>query len=121
YKTAPINYANADFKSLIGQPDTCHIYVALADWTAPFEIRTNPRNQQLFDKNSPSIIAYGELVYSGTMDEYQPFEIRLEYRSTSRVPTYLQITCAASKLGDYFTGGAGAVLYVDQFSFDYDY
>ncbi|MDE6298964.1 MAG: PCMD domain-containing protein, partial [Muribaculaceae bacterium] len=121
YKTAPINYANADFKPLIGQPDTCHIYVALADWTAPFEIRTNPKNQQLFDKDSPSIIAYGELVYSGTMEEYQPFEIKLDYRSTSRIPTYLQITCAASKLGDYFTGGAGAVLYVDQFSFDYDY
>ena len=121
YKTAPINYANSDYKSIIGQPDTCHIYVALADWTAPFEIRTNPKNQQLFDKDAPSIIAYGELVYSGTMEDYQPFEIKLEYRSTSRVPTYLQITCAASKLGDYFTGGAGAVLYVDQFSFDYDY
>ena len=121
YKTAPISHASTDFKDLIGQPDTCHIYVALADWTAPFEIRTNPKNQQLFDKDSPSIIAYGELVYSGTMEEYQPFEIKLEYRSTSRVPTYLQITCAASKLGDYFTGGAGAVLYVDQFSFDYDY
>ena len=121
YKTADINYASADYKNLIGQPDTCHIYVALADWTAPFEIRTNPKNQQLFDKDASSIIAYGELVYSGTMEEYQPFEIKLEYRSTSRVPTYLQITCAASKLGDYFTGGAGAVLYVDQFSFDYDY
>ena len=120
YKTAPINYASTEFKSLIGQPDTCHIYVALTDWTEPYEIRTNPRNQHLFDKNSPSIIAYGELLYSGTMDGYQEFEIKLNYRDTSRVPTYLQITCASSKYGDYFTGGAGATLYVDQFSFDWD-
>jgi len=120
YNTAPINYASTEFKSLIGKPDTCHIYVALADWTEPYEIRTNPRNQHLFDKNSPSIIAYGELLFSGEMSGYREFEIKLNYRDTSRVPTYLQITCASSKYGDYFTGGTGATLYVDQFSFDWD-
>ncbi|MDE6297471.1 MAG: PCMD domain-containing protein [Muribaculaceae bacterium] len=120
YKTAPINYASSELESLKGKPDTCHIYVALTDWTAPFEIRTNPKNRQLFDKNSESIIAYGELLYSGTMDKYQEFEIKLEYRDTSRIPTYLQITCATSKYGDYFTGGTGATLYVDQLSFSWD-
>lgn len=120
YKTAPINYAAAELDYMKGEPDTCHIYVALADWTAPFEIRTNPKNRQLFDKNSPSIIAYGELVYSGTMDNYQEFEIKLDYRDTNRVPTYLQITCATSKYGDYFTGGTGATLFIDQLSFGWD-
>lgn len=121
YKTADISHASSEYKDLIGRPDSCHIYVALTDWTAPYEIRTNPNNRQLFDKNSPSVIAYGELIYGGVMDEYQEFEIKLEYRSTSRIPSYMQITCAASKYGDFFTGGVGAVLYVDQFSFDYDY
>ena len=121
YKTAEINYTSTELADLKGCPDTCHIYVALTDWTAPYEIRTNPKNRQLFDSNSSSVIAYGELVYSGTMNEYQPFEIELQYRSTSKVPTYLQITAAASKYGDFFTGGSGAVLYVDQFSFDFDY
>lgn len=121
YKTADISHASSEYKDLIGRPDSCHIYVALTDWTAPYEIRTNPNNRQLFDKNSPSVIAYGELIYGGTMSDYQEFEIKLEYRSTSRVPSYMQITCAASKYGDFFTGGVGAVLYVDQFSFDYDY
>ena len=120
YQTANIDYAAAEFEDLKGKPDTCHIYVALADWTAPFEIRTNPKNRQLFDKNSESIIAYGELLYSGTMNAYQEFEIKLEYRDTSRVPTYLQITCATSKYGDYFTGGTGATLYIDQLSFGWD-
>lgn len=121
YSAADIDYASSEYGSIKGQPDTCHIYVALTDWTAPYEIRTEAKKRQLFDKNADYIIAYGELVFSGKMDAYAPFEIKLDYRDTSRVPSYLQITCTASKYGDYFTGGAGSVLYVDQFSFDYDY
>lgn len=121
YKTAEINYASTELADLKGRPDSCHIYVALTDWTAPYEIRTNPKNRQLFDKDASYIIGYGELVFGGTMDEYAPFEIDIKYKTTSRVPSYLQITAAASKYGDFFTGGSGAVLYVDQFSFDYDY
>lgn len=121
YHTAPINYTSTEYKDLMDRPDSCHIYVAMTDWTAPFEIRTNPKNRHLFDKNSPSVIAYGELIRGSDTDGWQEFEIELDYRSTSRIPTYIQITCAASKYGDFFTGGAGAVLYVDQFSLLYDY
>lgn len=121
YKTAVIDYSNSEWEDLKGRPDTCHIYIALTDWTAPYEIRTNPNNRQLFNKDADYVIAYGELLYSGTMEDYQSFEIDLEYRDYFTTPTYLQITCAASKYGDYFTGGNGAVLYVDEFSLDYDY
>ncbi|MDE6272962.1 MAG: PCMD domain-containing protein [Muribaculaceae bacterium] len=121
YKTAPINYASAEFSYLKNRPDSCHIYVAMTDWAQPFEIRTNPKNRQLFNPESPEIIAYGELIIGHDTDGWQEFEIRLNYRSTSRVPRYLQITCAASKYGDYFTGGTGACLYVDDFSLHYDY
>ena len=121
YNTAPINYASADYKYLLDRPDSCHIYIAVTDWNEPFEIRTNPKNRQLFNPNSPEVIAYGELIRGSDTDGWQEFEIKLNYRSTSRVPRYIQITCAASKYGDYFTGGAGACLYVDQFSLLYDY
>ncbi|MDE5773005.1 MAG: PCMD domain-containing protein [Muribaculaceae bacterium] len=121
YITAPINYASAEFKDLMNRPDSCHIYVAMTDWTAPFEIRTNPKNRQLFNPNSPEVIAYGELIRGSDTDGWQEFEIELKYHSTSKVPSYIQITCAASKYGDYFTGGAGACLYVDQLSLSYDY
>lgn len=121
YTTAPIDYASSEFADLKGLPDSCHIYIALTDWTAPFEIRTNPKNRQLFDSSSPSVIAYGELVKGDNTNGYEEFTIELKYRSTSRVPTYMQITCAASKYGDFFTGGTGATLYVDQLSLDYDY
>lgn len=121
YRTATIDYTNSEWTDLKGRPDTCHIYIALTDWTAPYQIRTNPNNRQLFNKDADYVIAYGELLYSGTMDEYQSFEIELKYRDYFIKPTYIQITCAASKYGDYFTGGNGATLYVDEFSLDYDY
>lgn len=121
YTTAPINYASTEYKYLIDRPDSCHIYFAMTDWSAPYEIRTNPKNRQLFDSGSSSVIAYGELIRGSDTNGWEEFEIELNYRSTSRVPTYLQITCAASKYGDFFTGGAGAVLYVDQLSLEYDY
>ena len=121
YTTAPINYASTEYKYLIDRPDSCHIYVALTDWTAPYEIRTNPNNRHLFDPSSPEIIAYGELIRGSNTDGWQEFEIELNYRSTSRVPSYIQITCAASKYGDFFTGGAGAILFVDDLSLHYDY
>lgn len=124
YKSVDIDYAsrsNPDLQYMIGKPDTCHIYFALTDWTAPYEIRTNPNNRQLFNKDADYVIAYGELVYSGNMDNYAPFEIELKYKDLFTRPSYLQITCAASKYGDFFTGGNGSVLYVDEFSLDYDY
>lgn len=123
YKGVTIDESNTDvayIKAMVGQPDTCHIYVALLDWSAQFEIRTNPNNRHLFDKNADYIIGYGELQFAGQMDAYKEFEIPIVYRSTSRVPSYLQITCSTSKYGDYFTGGNGSVLYVDQFSFSFD-
>ena len=121
YKTAPINYASTEYKYLLERPDSCHIYIAMTDWTEPYQIRTNPNNRHLFDKNSPEIIAYGELIRGSDTDGWQEFEIELNYRSTSRIPRYIQITCAASKYGDFFTGGTGAVLFVDDLELLYDY
>lgn len=121
YTSAPINYASDDLKYLINRPDSCHIYVVLADWDSPFEIRTNPKNQHLLDFSAPEIIAYGGITTSQSSDRYISFDIPLQYRSTSRKPKYILVCAAASKYGDYFTGGTGATLYVDQFTLEYDY
>ncbi len=106
---------------LKGRPDTCSIYIAVTDWTAPYEIRTNPANRQLFDKNASYVIGYGALERSSSMSAYEEFEIELNYRNTALQPSYIMITCASSKYGDYFTGSSQSVLYVDQLSLDYDY
>lgn len=121
YKTGAINYTNDPYNHLMGKVDSMHIYIALGDWNEPVEIRTDPKNRKVFDKNDSHVIAYGEIITSEVTTEYTPFEIELEYRSTSRIPTYIIITASGSRYGDYFTGSTQSVLYVDQFALEYDY
>ena len=121
YTTAPINKTNSDFTSLMGQPDTCQIYIALGDWSEPVEIRTKPSDRKIFDKNDPHVIAYAELSSGESVLEYTPFTLELEYRDTARIPSYIIVVASASKYGDYFTGGDGSVLFIDDFSLEYDY
>ena len=121
YNCATISHSNDEYAHLKGRPDTATVYMILADWTEPFEIRTNPKNRQLIDLNSPEIIAYGALQWGETISEYTPFEINLEYRATDRRPRYAVIVSSASKYGDFFTGGEGSVLCVDDFKLHYDY
>ena len=61
-------------------------------------------------------------MYSGkSVTEYTPFTLELEYRDTDRIPTYIVVVASASKYGDYFTGGDGSVLFLDDFTLEYDY
>lgn len=121
YKSCAIDNVTDECAHLKGQPDTCIVWCALIDQNEPFEIRTNPRNRQLFDSNGSYVVAYGKVEYGHDVDNYIPFEFELDYKSTSRVPTYILITASASKYGDYFTGGAGSVLYIDDLELVYDY
>lgn len=121
YKTAAISNAIEEYKYLIGEPDTCIVWCALIDTDEPFEIRTNPKNRNLFDPKGPYVVGYGKIEYGESIEQYIPFEFNINYTSTSRVPKYILVTASASKYGDYFTGGAGAVLWVDDFELEYDY
>lgn len=121
YKTAPISSVTTGFEDMKGRPDTCIVWLALIDSAEPFEIRTNPRDRNLFNPDGDYVVAYGKIEYGQDVNNYIPFEFELTYKSTSRVPTYVLCTCSASKYGDYFTGGNGAVLYVDDLELLYDY
>ena len=121
YSTAPISHATEGYTSMIGQPDTCTVWMALIDSPEPFEIRTNPKNRNLFDPEADYVVAYARFQSGKSIENYTPFEVELEYRSTSRVPKYIIMAASASKYGDFFTGGNGAVLYVTDLKFDWDY
>ena len=121
YTSATIDKSNSELAHLIGQPDTCQIYIALGDWSEPLEIRTKPSDRKVFDKNDPHVIAYAELSSGESVLEYTPFTLELEYRATNRIPTYIVVVASASKYGDFFTGGDGSVLFIDDFSLEYDY
>ncbi len=121
YKSAPISSVTEGYEALAGRPDTCIVWVALIDSDQPFEVRTNPRNRQIFDPEGSYVVAYGKMQTAESSDAYARFDIELEYKSTDRKPKYLLITASASKYGDYFTGGNGAVLYVDDLQLLYDF
>ena len=65
------------------------------------------------------IIAHALLETDVPTDGYEPFELELVYRDKTRTPKYVVISACASYLGDYFTGGVGSLMYVDEFEFVY--
>ncbi len=122
YSPRPIDNVSKEFDASQwkGKPDTCHICIALCDWDAPYQVRTKPSDRAVFNSKVPGIIAFGEMVFSGTVSEWTELNVELEYRTTSVKPRYLVLLCTASKWADYFTGGTGSLLQIDEFSFEYD-
>ena len=121
YTSATIDKVGEDALSYLkGRPDSCHIYIALTNWDEPREIRTRPSERQLFDKNDSKIIAYAELIQGSTTSSYQQKDLVLNYRYTNRTPKYIVVVATASKYGDYFTGGVGSKLWLDNFELIYE-
>lgn len=104
--------------------DMCFIYIALCT-KENYTIRTSV--PQLFDPNDKSIIAYGELSEQKeiegkdeTLKGYVKFDIPIIYRDTI-TPKSIVIVATASRYGDYFAGGVGSTLYLDELELKYDY
>lgn len=133
YKTSTINKsanwspAYADyiskslFDGLIGKPDSCSVYVALGDWDpvdyngekCPYLIKTKPSELHLFDPNDSHVIAYGQMTKGTDVSTWTTETITLNYRVTNRQPKYIIIVASSSKYGDYFAGGEGSLLQLD--------
>lgn len=118
YSPAKINHADEQHSSLKGKEDSGHIIFILTDWEKPFRVISS-KNQFVDFDNDPAIIAYGKLSCEKTKGKYKEFTLPIEYRS-ERTPKWVSIIASSSALGDYFTGGEGSVLYLDEFSFVYD-
>lgn len=82
---------------------------------------TNPSTFINFESDE-NIIAYGELPAAdcvNTNGEWKEFTINLKYKNITDKPAYLIIVCSSSKYGDYFTGGEGSCLHLDDFELLY--
>ena len=125
YKYVPATVGNTSDRVpqvVSGQKDSCSIYIALTTWESAFNVSTG--DDQFVDFSSEDIIAYGELspaqmCPTQDMTEYADFSIDLKYRDLERKPTYILIVCSSSKYGDYFVGGVGSKLLVDELSFEF--
>lgn len=109
-----------DLENLRGRADSCHIYIALSDKAEPYEIRTKPSVRKLFDKNDRNIIAYGEFISAQSISAYKQITIPLDYRFNNRTPKQIVVVATASKYGDYFIGGEGSTLWLDEMELVYE-
>lgn len=130
YKASPgiVDYDQSNSPIKKGAQDEYQIYICLTDWNEPHQVDTS--KESTFMKfnpdptsgdHDPGIIAFGEVVGAeSTNGQWVSFEIRLKYRSLTRIPKYIAVVCTASRYGDYFTGSTSSWLRVDDFELIYD-
>ena len=124
YSPKVIDKVKSPYENLKGTKDRCSIAVFLTDWTEPREIDTSKGDSEggfiKQSKDNPDIIAYGKLeTDEDSGSEYKEFRIDLEYWRPDATPTYIVIVASSSYKGDYFTGGVGSTLYVDELELEY--
>lgn len=101
--------------------DVCSIYIALSKRV--FTINNADASTFINFEKDPDIIAYGELPITecvSTNGQWKEFTIDLKYKTLDKPSElYLIIVASASKYGDYFTGGDGSLMYLDDFELVY--
>lgn len=114
-----------------GDIDLGIVYIALTDGTTfdefegakwPFVIKTNAKERRLFDKTDERVLAYGEHVFETATagDGLIEIEIPIEYYRTDIRPSNIVFVGSASKYGDYFNGGEGSTLWLDDIELVYE-
>ena len=104
-----------------GSSDQCGMYCALL--TESITVDNGDMSTFPNWEIDPRVIAYGTLPTdkSGKTPDGQWTEVNipLVYRDLTKKPTHLLVVFSASKYGDYFHGGAGSTLYLDDFELVY--
>ena len=132
YKSMPIDKADESLAHLKGEPDSCSVYIALwhvedneyEDFQGekyPLIIRTKPgKEQSLFSPDDPRVIAYGQFTKGSTVNNWTSETINLDYKNSELAPTHILVVASSSKYGDFFTGGVGSTLVVDNMKLIYE-
>ncbi len=134
YRPAAADKKGAGSHITQGSMDVGHIFVTLfdapdngapdAEFNGQYGFVVYTENQKrLFDVNDSRVVAYGEKVLDsayGPDGQLQELIIPLDYRAGKGKPTYMSVVFTASKFGDYFEGGEGSVMYVDDVELIYD-
>ena len=87
----------------------------------PLIIRTKPgMEQNLFYPDDPRVIAYGQFTEGRTINNWTSETIDIKYKNTQLAPTHILVVASSSKYGDFFTGGVGSTLVLDNMKLIYD-
>ncbi|MCH5220923.1 MAG: DUF4493 domain-containing protein [Muribaculaceae bacterium] len=117
-----------------GSLDQGIIYAALVDDTKqkytqsgnnfngtewPCIVRT--ASAELFDKDGANVIAYGEQIFMEATEGEGLIliEIPFKYKS-AKTPSNIIFVASASRYGDYFQGGEGSTMYIDDIKMIYE-
>ncbi|WP_251967016.1 PCMD domain-containing protein [Parabacteroides sp. AD58] len=120
YTSAKINVINNNRGSATEENDSGFIYFLLTDKI--YNIDTTNENSFIKEENYSSdehILAYGSFTISQSVTAFQLGEINLTYKSLDKKPTHIIIVASSSKKGDYFTGGEGSTLWLDELELVY--
>ena len=123
YEPAAVNRTNSSAPAEApakGEPDQCGMYCALLSEA----LLVDNTDMSTFPdwENDSRVIAYGSLPLDQNVHSngaWKEVNIPLVYNNINKKPTHLLVVFSASKYGDYFHGGEGSVLYVDDFSLEY--
>ena len=122
---------DSGYEYLKGRPDSCSVYIALwhveGDQLQEYEgekypliIRTKPgADQSLFSPSNPGVIAYGQFTSGSTVSNWTTETIDIKYYNTELTPTHILVVASSSKYGDFFTGGVGSTLVLDNMKLIY--
>lgn len=118
-----------------GDPDNGIVYIALVtDQTMNYDndkkdihetwpqvVKTKSSERQLFDPSGSNVVAYGEHVFTSATTESGLVEITIPLNDVNPNLTVsnIIIVASASRYGDYFVGGNGSLLYLDDFELVY--
>lgn len=129
----PVNITHDDTSALPsvskGDPDNGIVYIALVtdqtmsynSETWPQIVKTSSSSRQLFDPSGSNVVAYGEHVFTSATTESGLVEITIPLNDVNPNLTVsnIIIVASASRYGDYFVGGNGSLLYLDDFELVY--
>lgn len=119
YKYAPKTITVAKEKPTEkGSMDRCLIYIYLGDWEGTL---TSEQLKEPDKSKIPGAIAYGEFVSDKEVSAYTQQTIKLTYFDRTKPVKKILIVGTSSIYGDFYTGGVGSTLFLDDLQFGWDY
>jgi len=131
YTPAAADKNGAGDKIAQGEMDRGIIYIALLtdDKTTQGEVDIYPewpvvvrtKGPKLFDETAANVVAYGKLEFNEATpgDGMIQFNIPIEAVNSSLSEAYIMIVASASIYGDYYQGGEGSTMWLDDLKLIY--
>jgi hypothetical protein len=129
YSTSTVNRVSSypdDDPVTTSDYDRAQVKVVLGTWNyrtyggtpdCPVQVNTTNKSTFVDFKNDVSTVAYGDIILQGdganSTNEWRQVTIPLDYTTEYKYPTHIIVSCAASMLGDYFTGSDSSELWID--------